>query len=48
MTKTLIIVIMEELVIITMITVIKLTYRKNRMEKRRDKEKEVISHPILS
>ena len=31
MTKTLIIVIMEELVIITIITVIKLTYRRNSM-----------------
>ena len=32
MTKTLIVVIMEELIIITMITVIKLTYRRNSIE----------------
>ena len=38
MTKTLIIVIMEELVIITTITVIKLTYRRNSMEKNESKQ----------
>ena len=39
MTKTLIIVIVEELVTITMITVIKLTYRRNSMEKKKRKKK---------
>ena len=31
---------MEELVIITMITVIKLTFRRNSMEKKKEKKKE--------
>ena len=38
MTKTLIIVIMEELVILAIITVKKLTYRRNSMEKKRSKQ----------
>ena len=38
MTKTLITVIMEELVIIAIITVKKLTYRRNSMEKKRSKQ----------
>ena len=40
MTKTLIVVIMEELVIITMITVIKLTYRRNSMEGKKQTKKQ--------
>ena len=39
MIKTLIIVIMEELVIMTTITVIKLTYKWNSMEKKKEKKK---------
>ena len=40
MTKALIIVIMKELVIITIITVIKLTYRWNSMEKKKKKKED--------
>ena len=40
MIKTLIVVIMEQLVIITKITVIKLTYRGNNMEKKKHTNKQ--------
>ena len=40
MTKTLIIVIMKELVIITIVVEIKLTYRRNSMEKKNNKNKQ--------
>ena len=39
-TKTLITAIMKELVVITEITVIKLIYRRNSMEKKTEKDKE--------
>ena len=39
MTETLMIKITEELVIITMITLIKLTYRRNSMEKKKERQK---------
>ena len=39
---------MEELVIITMITVIKLTYRRNNMEKKKERKKKAIEQRNLT
>ena len=41
MTKTLIVVIMKDLVIIAITTVIKLTYRRNGMEKKKQTTKKL-------